>query len=234
MFRHLTGLVIALTLICGTASAQTVVLQPTMDNTLYEDALGTLSNGSGQYFFAGTTASDLIRRGLLSFDVAGNVPAGATIDSVTLDLFMSRTSAGAQDVAVYSATAGWGEGTSDATGNEGGGAASTPGDATWIHTTYDTSFWATPGGDFVPVASATQSVAGVGSYSWTSSQLAADCQAWLDNPAQNFGLVLIGNEAVPLTAKRFDSRENPTIANWPTLTISYTPVPVELQTFTIE
>ena len=51
--------------------------------------------------------------------------------------------------------ANWGEGTSNADANEGGGANSTTNDATWIHTFYPASLWTTAGGNFISTASAT-------------------------------------------------------------------------------
>src|SRR5438132_14183298 len=69
-----------------------VSIGPSKDNTLYQSAAGTTSNGAGQFLFAGKTnqPSDAIRRGVIAFDVAGSVPAGATINGVTLHLHMSR------------------------------------------------------------------------------------------------------------------------------------------------
>ena len=108
-----------------------VTLSPSKDNTLYEDPGGALSNGAGEYFFAGRTAqaTNSIRRGLIEFDIAGSIPAGSLIVSATLQLTMSKTIAGLQPVALHRLTADWGEGTSNATFEEGGGAAATSGDA---------------------------------------------------------------------------------------------------------
>lgn len=53
--------------------------------------------------------------------------------------------------------------------------------------------------------------------------MVSDVQDWLDNPANNFGWLIKGQESVGQTAKRFDSRENPTAANRPLLTIYYSP-----------
>ncbi|MCB0262736.1 MAG: T9SS type A sorting domain-containing protein [Calditrichaeota bacterium] len=206
----------------GYAQTETVVLQPIKDNTLYEDAGGAISNGSGEYFFAGKTNAGLIRRGLLAFDVAGTVPSGAVIDNVSLALSMSQTSSGDMSVSLHRVSQNWGEGTSDAGGNEGAGTTSTTNDATWIHTFFNTAQWNASGGDFSNEVSATQTVGASGSYAWESSQMVADVQDWLNNPGNNFGWVLIGNEGSNGTAKRFDSRENGAEANRPKLTITYT------------
>ncbi len=55
-------------------AAETTELTPVKDNTLYEDEEGRFSNGSGQYLFAGNTAKNFIRRGLVAFDVSAALP----------------------------------------------------------------------------------------------------------------------------------------------------------------
>lgn len=208
----------------ATAQSDSVTLTPVRDNTLYETSDGSLSNGAGNHLFAGRTNDGSLRRALLAFDVAGSVPNGATVDSVRLELTVSQTASGAQSVGVHRVTADWGEGTSDASGNEGGGGASTPNDATWLHAFFDGTAWQTAGGDFVPGPSASTSVSGPGAYTWSSSTLAADVQGWLDAPATNFGWIVVGNESANRTAKRFDSRENPSAGARPALTVFYTAI----------
>ena len=51
--------------------------------------------------------------------------------------------------------------------------------------------------------------------------LVADAQLFLDEPDRNFGWVILGEEGEDRTAKRFDSRENPTPVNRPQLTVVY-------------
>lgn len=209
--------------------AEIVTITPIKDNTLYEDPNGALSNGIGQYVFAGRAgiSSGTLRRAVMAFDVAGNVPAGATIDQVTLTLHLSRApfGASAETFELRRLLADWGEGTSDAALQEGSGAPSTPGDATWRHTFFDNQFWTSNGGDYSVASSAILSVPGsIGSYTWgPSAAMVADVQSWLDNPATNFGWILIGNEGPLQTARRFDSRENSQPAFRPQLTIDYTP-----------
>lgn len=208
-------------------SAQTMAqLVSVSDNTLYEDPAGSKSNGAGAHFFAGRTnqAGIGIRRGLLAFDVAGHIPAGAKIDSVTLLLHMSKTNAlaGEHTISLHRVLADWGEGDSDAVFNEGGGADATPGDATWLHTFFDTSRWASPGGDFLEAASASRAVADTGFYTWgPTPEMAADVQSWLEQPEQNFGWLLRGNENAAPTARRFDTRENDIAAFRPVLRVYY-------------
>ena len=198
-----------------------VTIEPSKDNTLYEDADGLFSNGAGQHFFVGRNNSGLARRSVIAFDIIGNIPANATIKSVNLTLRVSRTQAGEEDVKLHRLIADWGEGASAASANEGGTAAEA-GDSTWIHTRFDSKSWQSPGGDFSAAARASKPVGGVGSYSWTSTdELVADIQGWLEDPLTNFGWILLGNETGNKTTKRFDSKENSTLANRPSLTVEF-------------
>lgn len=209
--------------LAAAAHAATVTLTPTKDNTLYESATGALSSGAGPHLLVGRTgqASFSRRRALLAFDVAGSVPAGATITGASLSMHVSQTGAGPKSVELRRAVADWGEGTSDASANPGGGVAAQAGDATWIHTFSATTFWTTAGGDFTATASASTMVSGVGSYGWSSSGMAADVQSWLDQPAANFGWLVLGDESSSGTSKRFDSRQNSEADVRPMLTVEY-------------
>lgn len=217
-----------LIIVLGCASATSLTagmttVTPSKDNTLYEydPAEGDHSNGAGLHFFAGENAMGELRRGVLAFDVAA-IPAGSTITAVTLTVNMSMTPAGLRTVELHKLLADWGEGTSHAPMGEGNGAPATPNDATWRHRFFDTVFWTIEGGDFAAIVSATQSVGGIGQYTWSSTQMVADVQSWLDDPASNFGWLVLGDETAIATAKRFDTRES---ASPPMLTIQYTPGP---------
>lgn len=210
--------------VAAAAGAGSVTIEPVQDNTLYEHEEGILTNGGGNGIFAGRTNqfSDSIRRGLIAFDVAGNVPAGAVITSASLRLVMNQTLVGAEPVSVHRTLADWGEGEAEASGGEGGGANPTGGDVTWVHTYYPKTFWANPGGDFVEGPSATTMVAGTGAYTWgPTDQMIADVQSWLDDPSGNYGWLLKGNEDVQPTAKRFASREIGNPKQRPMLTIEF-------------
>jgi hypothetical protein len=216
--------------IAGSANAAIINTTPSKDNTLYEydPAEGDLSNALGFHFFAGENALGEIRRGVLAFDIGGSIPAGSTITSVTLSLNMSRTAlSDPRTVELHKLIADWGEGTSMASGEEGDGAPATPNDATWRHRFFDTIFWMTEGGDFSSVVTASQSVGAIGEYMWSSAQMVADVQSWLDNPASNFGWLVLGDESTSISSKRFDTRES---ASPPVLTIQYTPGPRVLPT----
>ena len=125
----------------GAAFADTVVLLPQKDNTLYEDPFGSLSNGQGLWFFTGKTAADSLRRGLIAFDFS-SIPTNATITGATLTMFVSLSHGSSASVSLSKALRDWGEGASDAGEPGGAGVQAETGDATWIHTFYDTSFLA--------------------------------------------------------------------------------------------
>ncbi len=218
--------------VCGdSAAADTALFPAARDNTIYSESYD-LSNGAGEHFFAGRTLMGNFRRGLIAFGVASGVPAGSTITDVTLQLHMSRTMAGNEMVSLYRVLTDWGEGTAEAPGEEGGGAAATDDDATWIYTFYETidppaaPAWTTAGGDYALAASATGSVGNIEFYTWGSTgQMVADVQLWLDDPASDFGWIVMGNEAQQPTTKRFDTHENVEATFQPVLTVTYEPPP---------
>ena len=202
--------------------SQTVVLTPSKDNTLYQSDTGSVSNGAGPHFFTGTTRTRARRRALLAFDVAAQIPPGSRITRVSLAMNVSMTISGAQPVTLHRVTVNWGEGTSNAgASNDGLGASSTPNDATWVHTFFPDRRWTNAGGDFTADADATGSPAS-GNSVWEGGTMIARVQEWLDQPASNFGWIVIGNESGAATAKRFDSREVPSAATRPALTIEFT------------
>jgi Ca2+-binding RTX toxin-like protein len=189
------------------------------DNTLIQDATGSLSNGTGDIFVGQNANGNLVRRGLLGFDIAGNVPAGAVIQNVSLTMYVVQNPGGAQAVDLHRLLADWGEGGSSGKGN--GGPAQTS-DATWVHTFYDTQLWAAAGGDFSPTVSGSQTIGAPGTFStWTSTaQMVADVQNWLDNPNTNYGWLLQTDESQS-SSKEFASREATDALQRPVLTIEY-------------
>lgn len=146
----------------GQAGAVTLTLEASQGNTLYENAEGALSNGAGEHFFVGRVgprAGRTLRRGLIQFDVAGFIPPGSVINRV--DLFLNASSLRGSSmgtVLLHPVLVPWGEWLSVAPGVEGGGGAAQTGDATWLHTHFNTVLWATPGGDFDPAPSGSVAV----------------------------------------------------------------------------
>ena len=211
------------------ASADVVALDASLDATLYEYTTIPLANGAGEWFFAGMNNQGLRRRGLISFDLTAFVDAlgGAEIEvhSVALELALSQGGGAETAIDLHRVAAAWGEGTSDASGNEGSGAPATPGSATWFNTFFDGSFWSTPGGDFAAASSATLAVGANGAYGVSSEGMRQDVLAWLADASTNFGWILIGDETQMGTARRFDSRQNEIPGGRPRLVIDYTVVP---------
>jgi hypothetical protein len=219
MFKTLSVFVILFS--ASTAAvADTVDIAPSLDNSIYSE--DDNSNALGD-LFAGVTNDSATRRALMMFDIAGNIPAGATINSVTLDLTQTKIGpAGASTFELHALSDAWGAGTSDGTGT---GGSPTTGDATWNYNFYNTSSWATPGGDFAAAASGTASIGtSLGDYTFASqSGMVADVQDWLDSPSTNYGWLLeAANESTGPSAREFGSRFS---ASPPELTVTFTPVP---------
>ena len=218
----LLALASASALIGSAAVAQVLTLEPARDNTLFEDAQGDTSNGSGPSLFAGRISQGRIRRALVWFDVRSALPPGALVDSATLQLHLSSSSDPFPRVInVHRVLADWGEGASVSSG--GGGAPAQEGDATWLHAFFPGTFWTSAGGDFDAAPSASTTVAGEGDYTWSGPQLTADIQAWLAT-GEEHGWILIGDETEPGTARRFDSREQAIAQQRPRLTLHYSMV----------
>ncbi|GEM_PF-559318 len=221
------------------ANADTIVLEAVADNTLFTDGTDQpvdLSNGVGPHIFVGRTSFSGLRRGLVRFNLAGSVPMGSIIESAEVRMHMSLGTPTTSDYMLHRVLTAWGEGASNSgTGGlgsgsgGGGGAPATAGDATWLHAFFDTQTWNLPGGDFLPLPSASTSVSNaVGEYVWQSTPgLVADVQSWVDAPMVNHGWLIKNSEPAPLIgrAKRFDSRENPTAAFRPRLVIEFAPPP---------
>ncbi len=121
------------------------------------------SNGAGPGMFAGTDGTSAPLRGLIQFDIADNIPAGATIFGVQLELSLGKVAGSGggggpgagtvtSNIELHKLTTAWGEGTTGAgltqIGGTGQGFAAGPGDATWNASSYPNTPWTTPGGDF--------------------------------------------------------------------------------------
>ena len=216
------------------AEGDQTTLNPSRDATIFSES-GSEANGSGNLFVGRINQGDF-RRALLFFDIVNGdgqnsgVPAGATIDSVTLTLDVSRDFAGGTaSTTLEKLTRDWNEGPAGNEGNGGGrGASAGASDVTWTQTGNGVN-WTTPGGDRSGSVSATHTIIS-NSPQWSSAQVAMDVQEWLDTPSMNFGWILIGNEqAGSRNARRFGSKETGTA---PQLQIDFTPAAVST-TFTV-
>lgn len=218
----------ALALLAPAAAADSITIGASRNNTLIQDSLGSLGSGGAQAIFAGVTAQGSgvdKRRALIQFDIAGAIPAGATITNVSLSLYCDRAAnSSSSTFELHRIISDWGQGSSNRDNQGAMGAAAQPGDATWTSRFFGSGQnWAQPGGDFVAAASAIRSQAGVGIYTWSStSMLVADVQGWLNNPSGNFGWLIKNNESSSRNARRFSGITWPEATQRPALTIQYT------------
>lgn len=209
--------------------ADPVPFPASKDNTLYQSTTGSLSNGQGIFVFAGRTneVSDFLRRGVVAFNLS-SIPPNATVLDVSLNLYLVKMGPVAPgNITVNKALRDWGEGNSNAGSPGGHGASAQTNDTTWLHNFFNTSFWTTPGGDFLATPSATAFVEEEGRYHvWSGVGLIADVQAWVSNPATNFGWFIIGNEIDPGSAAKFGTSENSTSPpKSPRLDVTFTTSP---------
>lgn len=206
----------------GATAQQTITLSAEKDNTLYEDPTGSLSNGIGNQMTIGRTSTGEICRGLMAFDIAGNLPTGAVITKAEIQVEVGSASPGARMISLHKLSQNWGEGTSDANANPLSGAQATSNDATWMDTFNGSGTWNSPGGDYHSESSTSQSINTNGRYAFPSSDaLVADVQGWLDDPSTNYGWAIVGDETVSSTTKLISTREATVSRNRPSLSITY-------------
>lgn len=209
--------------------ADTVELTPVAD-TCIADYFPSNNFGAMTFFNGGTTQNYATNRGLLRFDLAA-VPAGSKILAAALTVEVVGQPGepwNSANFGLHRLLQDWGEGDNFANKPQNAAAAGTN-EANWFYRfAFTAATWGIPGGepgvDYLPVPSATTWVYEAGlPYTFNStSALAADVQAWLDEPRTNFGWMLIVQNATDnFTARRFGARED--ALNAPRLTIDYTP-----------
>lgn len=210
-------------------AAESVTITPSADTALLQN-FPSNNFGGMAWLNSGTTQNYTTNRGLLKFDVAAHVPHGAQILSASLLVEVVGQPVDGDTPSSFELRRmlrDWGE------GNKTGmppslGAPATLGEANWTHRfALTTNVWARPGGlvgvDFSTVVSVDTFVYGVdfSPYTFDSTlRTVADVQTWLDEPALNFGWMLISaTEEQNFSARRFAAREDANRA--PMLTIEY-------------
>lgn len=228
----------------STVSAATVLISATRDSTIYQNSANNSAGGAAG-IFVGSNGQGSPRRGLIAFDVAANVPAGATITAADLQMVLGLAGNSANvTIGLHRLDVDWGEGTAGSASipvsGGGNGFAAAIGDATWnarFHSATTPTLWSGGGaaGDFNPLASATSIIGGSSSvespYTWTSTAaLVNDVQSWLDNPLANYGWAVVSaNESTNQSVRAFYSSEatqnfsgGALDSAWrPTLTLAY-------------
>ncbi|MFK7787540.1 MAG: T9SS type A sorting domain-containing protein, partial [Crocinitomicaceae bacterium] len=121
---------------------------------------------------------------------------------------------------IYALTQEFGEGTSvPMSGGGGAGASPIAPDATWTDAMLGTASWTSPGGDYVPAQLSTVSMSNTGNQVFVSEPgFVATAQSWINTPASNFGIILIGDESAPCNSRRFGSKE---LGVAPVLSVTY-------------
>jgi hypothetical protein len=224
--------VVAWILVPTAARSAVTSIVASKDNSIYQNSVNNSAGGAAG-IFAGGNGSGSPRRGLLAFDVAGNLPAGVTITNAFLGLTLGNAPNTSQQVIeLHRMLVDWGEGTAGNTtptvGGGGNGFAAGVGDATWNTPTFGSGAWSNPGatGDFVATASASNIVFGSVEtfFSWNSPALLSDVQGWYASPASNFGwLLLNAGETTAQSVKAFYSRSATQNASGGTLNPEFRP-----------
>jgi hypothetical protein len=248
---RLTTIALAVLLLPAVAHSKSVTIPAAKDNTIFENAPNNSAGGAAG-IFAGTNNAPSKRRGLLAFDIAANVPPGATITGAQLRMHLGLSpNTNNQTIGLHRLMADWGEGTvgsgTPTVGGFGNGAPAAAGDATWSARMFGSSPWTNAGatGDFIALASTSAVVGGSpdSPHTWLSNAaLISDVQSWLDSPATNFGWALVNaNETSAQTFKAFysqsatlNSQNNSLDPSFrPALTIHYVPEPTVITLLTI-
>ncbi|EDQ87164.1 uncharacterized protein MONBRDRAFT_27601 [Monosiga brevicollis MX1] len=229
----LVARLVAATCVLTAVHAEVATLYPDADISIFEAFAGIstyYSNALGG-LFAGNTGGNLARRALFHFDVGQVIPEGSIVHSASLTIFMDKYPAGVSRTdtfTLHSLTRAFGEGTSYANGGQG--APPTVNDATWEYASYSIEPWTQMGGDFnsailasVGIGSSPLSLDNSIAHPFSFSGLQAAVQTWVDTPSSNFGLIMLGAERQPQSARRFVSKEDTRSQYWPKLVIEYDP-----------
>jgi hypothetical protein len=208
---------------CG-ARGDVMNLSPVADTGLLQ---GNPTNNMGGHtnFIGGVLANGFATRGLIEFNPSASIPTNSIINSVTLTLTITASAPSPATFELHPLLVSWGEG--NKTGQTG--APATAGEATWNARFTSGSLWSAPGGaagvDYSAASSASTAVGPTSLLFNSTPGLVTDVQNWLENPAADFGWILIDqSEATAGTARRFASRED-ALGRGPVLTIDFTPAP---------
>jgi len=194
------------------------------DNVLYESATGDVSNGQGQYLWAGRTdaPSESIRRSYITANFASAIPSGSLILYARLTLQHDSAAGGPATYDLHRLLRPPGEGASNAAGNEAEGATVTAFDGTWLHYQYPDSLWTLPGGDFDPVPSSSTLIETLpGAAMFWDSSLTRDVQLFVDSGYSNAGWLVKTDESTGNRFRRFLSRTHPESTARPLLEVAF-------------
>ena len=219
-----------------TASADTGTFKDFPNNNL--GSAGTVSCGT----LAGNLGKTGASRMLVTFDLAGHVPDGATIHSASVAVRVTKApSFGvASTFGLHRLLVDWGEGSKGFGTTTGTGAMATTGEATWHNRFHNQTAWFSSGGaigsDYAASASSSVDVNTPAAYTFASSPaMVADVQAWADDGARNHGWIMISTgEGTLRTARRIATRESTVASFRPMLTVDFSAPPVISDVFLVD
>jgi hypothetical protein len=231
---HRLLLIACLVLVPSVAQSATATLSASKDNTIFQNQVNNSAGGAAG-IFSGSNGTGSPRRGLIAFDVASAIPAGAIITAAELRMYLGNApNNNAQTIGLHRLNVNWGEGaagnSAPGIGGGGNGFAAGAGDATWNTPTFGSGAWTNPGatGDFNATASTSTPVTGPveTAFIWLSTPtLLSDVQGWLNSPATNFGWALVSaGEGTSASVKAFYSRSATQNAGGGTLDPAFRPL----------
>ncbi|HRU38392.1 MAG TPA: DNRLRE domain-containing protein [Candidatus Goldiibacteriota bacterium] len=163
----------------------------------------------------GRTATSIIARALIRFEISGFIPNGAVIKKAYLTLRSYYFDGSEVLFVAHGITRSWTEGDGDC-----GGANNV--NATWSYYDGSTNPWTSAGGDFNNAAASDPINAGTTANYVTIEINPSLVQEWLDTPAKNYGLLIKSTNETTTNHVGFYSSENGNVASRPRLTVYYT------------
>lgn len=205
-------------------SAATVTVPALKDSVIFGTSAGAdtgNASGKGPALFVGADGSGNRKRSLIEFDIASaGIPADATINSVTLTLYLAQVGGAggggggggtypSRTIRLFDLLQDWGEGnsgspTSPGVGGAGQGYPRVAGDSTWDYAFYDPANPAAGtwnangthlhGGNFAAVQSASSTFTSFATlnapFTWSSAGMAADVKNWVSGTTPNDGWLI--------------------------------------------
>ena len=214
LFTSRTACFLAFFALAGGGKTETIILNPVAD-TYITERFPSQNQGSAQELVCGTQgamASFAKNRALFKFDPGASIPQGALINSVRFTLTVTQVPALSANsrFELRRVLKAW-----------------DVNQATWAIRLSPAISWGELGGELNTDYTAAVSASAVldeekGSYLFDSTAAgAADVQSWLDDPANNFGWILItSQETTAYTARRIASADNS--VDPPQLEVDYT------------
>jgi hypothetical protein len=208
----------------GYALGATATVPALKDSMIFGTSAGAdtgNASGNGPALFAGADGSSNKKRSLIEFNVASaNIPADATIQSVTMTLYLAQVAGSgggsggggnypSRTLRLFDLSQDWSEGssglpTSTSANGSGSGYMRMTGDSTWDYASYDSTNLAAGkwnaggmdvrGGNFASTESGSSTFISFTTlnapFTWSSAGMVSDVQGWVNGSTSNFGWLL--------------------------------------------